>query len=53
MPRYRVEYKETRTHVVEIEAGNEEEARELATEAVGEPISDQFDSAEVVSVATT
>lgn len=39
MPRYRVEYKETRTYVVEIEADDEDEARDLAEQAEGEYVS--------------
>jgi hypothetical protein len=50
MPRYRVEYKETRTFVVEVDAADPEEAGELATQAEGTPISDQFDSADLISV---
>lgn len=50
MPRYRVEYKETRTHVVEIEADDTDDAGERATEAEGDPISDQFDSVELILV---
>lgn len=47
MPRYRVEYKETRAFVIEIEAEDEEHARELASNGDGVPISDQFDSCEI------
>lgn len=51
MPRFKVEYKETRTWIVEVEAEDADEAEELASNGSGDPISDQFDSFELISVS--
>jgi hypothetical protein len=47
MPKFIVECKETRTHTVEVEAADEEDAWEVAQDQFPEgSISDQFDGLE-------
>lgn len=47
---FRVEFKETRQHVVLVEADNEQEAVELAACGDYQPVTDQFDDFDLMSV---
>lgn len=51
MPRFMIRARETRVHIIYVEAANEDEARELANDMDGSnSVEDSFDQWEVMDV---